>query len=238
MMASLESRFKEFLENKLGAESIDALHTPSSNDPKMADYYLANRKIVAEVKSLQADQISKGAAVVDEHLANKGAVIFGTLPSSRITDSSEEEAVLFQKIEYKMTTRIKKICSEANKQITSQFEKLPHLATGVLILINEDNTSMHPSMVAKRVADFATSQPRSIHYCLMIFESHKIRVKDKLLPYPLLFDLTRSARQRRSTAFLESLQWQWAKTYGHTEKVASTKSNPVAYYPEELIFGE
>lgn len=237
-MASLESRFNEFLEKKLGAESIDALHTPSSNDPKMADYYLANRKIVAEVKSLQADQISKGAAVVDEHLANKGAVIFGTLPSSRITGSPEEESALMQKIENKMTARIKKICSDANRQITSQFEKLPHLATGVLILINEDNSSMHPSMVAKRVADFATSQPRSIHYCLMIFESHKIRVKGKLLPYPLLFDLTRSARQRRSAAFLESLQWQWAQIYGHTEKVESTKRNPVTYYPEEIVFGE
>ena len=136
MSTSLETRFNQFLENALGAESIDTIHTPSSNDPKMADYYLANRKIVAEVKSLQADQMSKGAAVVDEHLANKGAVIFGTLPSSRIADSPEEEKALMHKIEYKMTTRIKKICSDANKQITSQFKKLPHLATGVLILIN------------------------------------------------------------------------------------------------------
>ncbi|MBB3063684.1 hypothetical protein [Microbulbifer rhizosphaerae] len=237
MKESLETRFAKFLEHTVGAESIDALHTPSSNDPKMADYYLADRKIVAEFKSLNADQMAKGAAVVDEHLSNKEEVIFGTLPSSRITDSPEEEKALKHKIQDKMTTRIKKVCSKANKQLAKQFEKLPHLATGVLILINEDNTSLHPSMIAERVIDFAASQPRSIHYCLMIFESHKIKAMGKLLPYPLLLDLTRSARQRRSLGFLQSVQWQWAKTYGHTEKVLSDERNPIAYFPEDLTFG-
>jgi hypothetical protein len=238
MSASLETRFTKFLESTIRAESIDALHTPSPNDPKMADYYLSDRKIVAEVKSLNADQMSKGAGILDEYLFNKGAVIFGTLPSSRITDSPEKEAALKSKIQDKMTTRIKKICSKANKQIARQFENLPHLATGVLILINENNTSLHPSMVAERVIDFTASQPRSVHYCLMIFESHKISVKGKLLPYPLLLDLTRSARQRRSGTFLQSLQWQWARTYGHTEKVVSNENSPVTYFPEDLVFGE
>lgn len=238
MAESLENRFTKFLENTIGAESIDALHTPGSNDPKMADYYLADRKIVAEVKLLNADQLAKGAAVVDKHLSNKGTIIFGTLPSSRITDSPEEEKALNQSIQDKMTTRIKKVCSNANKQLARQFESVPHLATGVLILINESNTSLHPSMVADRVIEYAASQPRSIHYCLMIFESHEIKVKGRLIPYPLLLDLTRSARQRRSASFLQSIQWQWAKTYGHTEMVLSDEGNPIAYYPENLTFGE
>ena len=181
MPASLETRFTKFLECIVGAESIDALHTPSPNDPEMADYYLSDRKIVAEIKSLNADQMVKGSVVLDEHLSDKGYVIFGTLPSSRITDSSEEEAILKRKIQVKMTTRIKKICSKANKQIASQSEKLPHLATGLLILINENNTSLHPSMVAERVVDFAMSQPRSFHYCLLVFESHKISVNGSIL---------------------------------------------------------
>ena len=154
MSKSLETRFTKFLEHTIGAESIDTIHTPSANDPKMADYYLEDRKIVAEIKSLNADQMNKGSAVLDTHLEDKGIVIFGTLPSSRITDSPEEEAALKSNIQNKMTTRIKKVCSKANSQIASQFEKLPHLATGVLILINEDNTSLHPSMVAERVSNF------------------------------------------------------------------------------------
>lgn len=238
MKKSLETRFTKFLEVTFGAESIDSLHTPSSNNTKMADYYLEDRKIVAEVKSLNADQMAKGAAIVDEHLSNKGVVIFGTLSSSRIADDPEEEKELRHKIQEKMTTRIKKVCSKANKQLAKQFEKLPNLATGVLILINEDNTSLHPSMVAERVADFVAVQPRSIHYCLMIFESHKIEVMGKLLPYPLLLDLTRSARQRRSLEFLQEVQWQWAKTYGHTEKVVSDERNPITYFPDVLTFGE
>lgn len=238
MTESLETRFTKFLEHTIGAESIDALHTPGSNDPKMADYYLADRKIVAEIKSLNADQMTKGAAIVGEHLSNKGIIIFGRSPSSRFTDSQDEEKALRLKIQEKMTTRIKKACSDANKQITTQFESLPHLATGVLILINENNNSLHPRMVADRIFKYVASQPRSFHYCLMIFESHKIKVKGKLLPYPILLDLTRSARQRRSLAFLQSIQWQWAKTYGHTEKVLSDENNPTAYYPQNLTFGD
>jgi hypothetical protein len=238
MTETLEIRFTRFLEHAIGAESIDALHTPGSNDPKMADYYLAGRKIVAEIKCLNANQIAKGAGVIDEYLSNKGIVIFGTLPASRFTGSLDEEKSLMLKIQNKMTTRIKKICSEANKQITKQFECLPHLATGVLILINENNTSLHPSMVVDRILEYAASQPRSIHYCLMIFESHKIKVKGKLLPYPILLDLTYSFRQRRSLSFLQSIQWEWAKTYGHTDMALSDASNPIAFYPEVLTFGE
>jgi hypothetical protein len=237
MLTSLETRFTNFLEHTAGAESIDALHTPGPNDPEMADYYLAGRKIVAEIKSLDADQMCKGSDVLDEHLSNKGAVIFGTLPSSRFTDSPEEEAALKQKIQDKMTVRIKKICSKANGQIGRQFEELPHLATGVLILINENNISMHPSMVADRVVNYAAAQPRNFHYCLLVFESHKISVNGRLLPYPLLLDLTRSARQRRAALLLQSIQWQWAKTYGHTKKVVSNENKPLAYYPEVLTFG-
>ncbi|MDR0777260.1 MAG: hypothetical protein LBE81_11575 [Azonexus sp.] len=238
MAETLEARFAKFLEHTIGAESIDALHAPGPNDSRMADYYLSGRRIVAEVKSLKADQIAKGAAVVDEHLFDKGIVVFGDLPSSRFTDNPDEEKALRLKIQAKMTSRIKKVCSEANKQITKQFESLSHLATGVLILINENNTSMHPSMVAERVFEYAASQPRSIHYCLMIFESHKVKAMGKLLPYPVLLDLTRSARQRRSLGFLQSIHWQWAKTYGHTERILSSERNPIAYYPEYLIFGE
>lgn len=237
MSTSLETRFTKFLEDTIGAESIDAIHTPSANDPEMADYYMADRRIVAEIKSLNADQMRKGSVVLDKHLEDKGIVIFGTLSSSRITESSEEHAALKSKVQDRMTTRIKKICSKANGQIASQFEKLPHLATGVLILINENNTSLHPSMVAERVVEFAASQPRNFHYCLLVFESHRISVNGKLLPYPLLIDLTRSARQRRAATFLQSLQWQWAKTYGHKEKVVSDENNPVAYLPEVLTFG-
>jgi hypothetical protein len=237
MPTSLETRFTNFLAYTAGAESIDALHTPGPNDPEMADYYLAGRKIVAEIKSLDADQMCKGSVVLDEHLSNKGVVIFGTLPSSRLTDTPEEEAALRQRIQDRMTVRIKKICSKANGQIGRQFEELPHLATGVLILVNEDNISMHPSMVADRVANYAAARPRNFHYCLLVFESHKMSVNGRLLPYPLLLDFTRSARQRRAAVFLQSIQWQWAKKYGHTEKVVSNEKDPLAYHPGVLTFG-
>jgi len=237
MHTSLETRFTKFLEQTAGTESIDTLHIPGSNDPEMADYYLHDRKIVAEIKLLDADHMHKGEIVLKKHLSDKCAVIFGTLPSSCLTDSPKEEAALKQKIQDKMTVRLKKICRKANGQIGRQFDELPHLATGLLILINESNTSMHPSMVVDRVEDYANSKPRNFHHCLLVFESHKISVNGRLCPYPLLLDFTRRARQRRAAQFLQSLQLQWAKTYGHAELVVSNGNNPLVYYPEVLTFG-
>lgn len=237
MAASLQVRFERFLVDALGAESIDALHVRSSQDGRRADYYLDDRRIVVEVKSLQADQAPKGTAVVDEYLKDTGIVAYGTLPLARVARNEQHERAVRTAIYRRMSRRIEQICHSANGQLSFELKSLPHLATGVLVVLNECVTSMHPGLVAQRVLEFVDRRPRNIHFCLLVFESHKIRVDTTLLPYPILMNLASSARQRRAWKFLDALQWQWAQQYGHKRPVRSDEGHPTAYYPEWITLG-
>ena len=238
MTASLQVRFEQFLVDVLGAESIDAPHVPTKEDPKRADYYLDDRKIVVEIKSLQADQTHKGTAVLDEYLEDTGICVFGTLPLSLVARNQQHERAINTTIYRKMSRRIEQVCRSANDQLGVEFSNLPQLATGVLVIINECVTSLHPSLVAQRVTEFVAEKPRNIHFCLLIFESHKIRVNAVLLPYPILVNLARSARQQRALGFLDALQWKWAQQYGHERPVRSDAEHPVTYYPEWVTLGK
>lgn len=238
MSASLKLRFERFLVDDVGAESIDASYVPTGHDLERTDFYLDGRKIVAEIKSLNIDQASKGAKVVDEYLEETGIHAFGTISLSRLARSQQHEQALITTIYRRMSRRVEQICSRANGQLGAEFTKLPALATGLLIILNQDLTSMHPGLVAQRVTEFATAKPRNIHFCLLVFESHRIRVNGKLLPYPILLNLARSARQQRALSFLEALQWKWAQQYGHIRPISSDAENPIAYYPESITLGE
>ena len=237
MSGPLKLRFEQFLADSFAAESIDASYIPTGNDLDRADYYLDNRRIVAEIKSLEADQASKGSKVIDEYLEKTGIRAYGTVSLSRLARNQQHELALSTTISRRMSRRVEQICSRANGQLGAEFAKLPELATGLLIILNEAVSSLHPGLVAERVTEFAAIKPRNIHFCLLVFESHKVRVNGALLPYPILIDLSRSPRQRRAMRFLEALQWKWAQQYGHTRPIISSAEHPVAYYPESITFG-
>lgn len=236
MNESLETRFTNFLERVFSAESIDKMHKPGPNDPKMADYYLNNKEIIIEIKSLNIDQSQKGYDIINDYLSKNEIIVFGTMAASSIVTKPEDECMLKRNIQEKMTIRIKKVCSSANKQIAQQFKATPQSKIGVLVLINENNASLHPSMVAERVINYAKEYNKHFHYCLMIFESHKICLNGNYLPYPLLLDLTYDKKQTTSKYLLQAIQWQWARQYGHKSIIQSSKEQPLVYYPESIKF--
>lgn len=238
MSASLKSRFEDFLINVFGAESVDASHVPTKQDPMRADYYLADRRIVAEVKSLEVDPTYKGSVIINDYLEDTGIEVFGTLPLSRVVRNQQHGQDIDTAIYRRISRGVERICSKADKQLGTEFKKLPALATGLLIILNEAITSLHPSLVAERVTEFTSEKPRNIHFCLLAFESHKTCVNGAFLPYPILIDLSRSARQRRSLGFLSALQWRWAQQYGHLQPIKSDAEHPVVYHPDSLTFGE
>ena len=175
---------------------------------------------------------------MDEYLEDTGIRVFGTLPLSRVARNQQHERAISTAIYRKMSRRIEQICHSANDQLGVEFSSLPQLATGVLVIINECVTSLHPSLVAQRVSEYVAGKPRNIHFCLLIFESHKIQVNSVLLPYPILLNLARSGRQRRALGFLDALQWKWAQQYGHERPVRSDAEHPITYYPEWVTLGE
>src|SRR4051794_17591681 len=123
MTASLTRRFERFLDELPDSENIDLVRPQSEQEKSRADYYLCNRKIVAEIKTLTGEQLHKGAEVLDDYLEDTGITVLGTLPLSRIARSDEHLAALEGTIYRRMTRGIEKICGSANKQIGSEFSR-------------------------------------------------------------------------------------------------------------------
>nr|WP_321329357.1 hypothetical protein [Alcaligenes faecalis] len=237
MKASLEDRFQSFLDGLPYSQKIVPGRPNVGHGEKQADYLLHEGKIVAEIKALKEPQSQKGESVVNEYLDDFDAKVFGTLPLSRVAKSDEHLLVLDKTISRRMTRGIERVCRSANEQIGAEFNRLPHLATGVLILINENLSDLHPRAVADRVVDFTRSKVTNIHYCLLVFESHLARINNRLLPYPLLLDLTYSARQRRLRSFLKSIQNDWAKQNGFPNGLPDPEPREIEYHPDSIILG-
>lgn len=237
MADTLEDRFQRFLDQMPGSEKIVPGRPGVTEGEREADYFLDGGRVVAEIKSLKEPQAHKGEAVVDDYLDQTGAIVFGTLPLSRVAESEQHLAALEKTISRRMTRGIERNCREANKQIGAEFARLPHLATGLLILINEKLIDLHPRDVTERVLDFARSRITNIHYCLLIFESHRVNVNGTMLPYPLLLDLTSTARQRRARPFLEKLRDDWAKRNGFPDGLPDPESAEIAFLPDSLTLG-
>ena len=237
MTVSLENRFQNFLDRQPHVEKIDLDRAAIKDGEKQADYFLSGRKIVAEIKTLKEPQQEKGEAVVDEYLDHTGIIVFGSLPLSHIAKSEDHFATLQKTISRRMTRGIERICRSADKQIGAEFTRLPHLATGLLVLINQSLTDLHPREVSDRVLDYCRSRPANIHYCLLIFESHRARIGNQLLPYPLLLDLTYTARQRRARPYLKAIQDGWAKENGFPYGLPNPEPATLEYHPDSITFG-
>jgi hypothetical protein len=63
----LEARFLDFLAGLPGSERIDGLSLPSQQGVEIADFLLADRRVIIEVRSLEKDTASKVQEVLQRH---------------------------------------------------------------------------------------------------------------------------------------------------------------------------
>ncbi len=65
---SLDVRFTKFLESLPGAESLDRLELPVDLEHRRkADFLLAHRKVIVEIKTLTEDTSHKIETLADQH---------------------------------------------------------------------------------------------------------------------------------------------------------------------------
>ena len=203
-----------------------------------AIHLLYDGKLVVELKSLSATQAHKGNAVLDSYLKDFGLEIHGDVALSSIAQKPEHVEILERSIYVRMTRKIEKICQDADEQIQTESSKLDKLASGLLIILNEKFAELDPYTVARRIWDYTHARRTSIHYCLLIFHSHRISVNGVLKPYPLLLDLTYSARQRRSYPLVKQLQEHWAQLNGYPEGLPENEPKGEDFLPNQFVFGQ
>lgn len=230
MAQTLEPRFKDFLARYLGAEDLDSGNFSFPAGVSKADYLAYNRTVVVELKTLFSDPQPKINDRIDAHLRETGGIIFGTVATTQLFDDEAESAAFHRRLYYAITRNTEAICRDANKQIgdTKSFLKLD--ATGVLIILNEDITTLDPGVVGHRVAQFLREKPRGIDFCLLIFESHQMRRLDGI--HDPMLCIAGSEQTHRAHRRLKSLMRAWAafngQPYIHEE---SSEPDSINYIP-------
>jgi hypothetical protein len=195
---NLTGRFKAFLNQLDGAESIDDLQlTKDQESAKKADYFLNNRTIVCELKSLETD----GAHKIDKALApyqnrEEWPLIFGRVKVDlhRLLKNFPEKEEIHLKAINAVSDSLEGIVESANRQIreTKRSFALPE-SIGFLIILNDLVYSLEPNLImyrmqkllAKRTKDGAARFPH-ISAVLVIHTAHAIAISPHLDGFPIL----------------------------------------------------
>jgi hypothetical protein len=151
---NLEERFKVFLQDLEGAESIDDLTlTPEQQRANKADYFFEGRTIIGELKALYTDAAPKVEAILEPYRETpEWPHFFGEQPLQKVLDRLPDKKQLTAKIVDAVTDSVEGVVEKANRQIRSTKEtfSLPD-AGGLLIILNDVVDILSPDLVVRRV---------------------------------------------------------------------------------------
>jgi hypothetical protein len=222
-MRDVETRLLAFLRQQPTAEVIDELSLPVTGDaPKHADFFLAERAVVVEVKALYEDPSHKVDSTVTPHRDRPEFPLFyGEADVAKVVAHLPDGDRIMNQMAERLTRSVENSFRSANKQIASTkavFETAE--AEGVLILVNEGVEILSPEMIAWRLAQMLgkcnsegdTRYPH-INMIWVLSEAHRLDHPHlstvKLLP-AMLIASDRCPPTERTTALVNALQPAWA----------------------------
>ncbi len=217
---NLEERFKIFLRGLPGAESIDELSlTREQEEAQKADYFLANRTIIAELKALYEDTTSKMEAILAPYRETpEWPIFFGEQELERVLqhlpDHDRIRATIFRVI----TRSIEAVVEKANRQIreTKRTFDLPE-AGGLLIIVNDAVDILAPDVVMYRIRRALNKRTRdgklryeNVSAVMLIGGRHYTQLKPDLKGIPILIIPNAVPQAARVEAFIGELNRKWA----------------------------
>lgn len=182
-----EHRFKQFMISLSGVESVDALLKPGSFVGKQrADYLLANRRVVLELKTLKVDPSAKMEAELSQHRDRSDfPLIPGPVELPKILRHLPDGDQINQRIYRNISRSVETAVRSAETQIsdTEEIFNLPN-PVGLLVLLNENIDALDPQVVVRRTRELLTrertngSVHTSIDFVWLLFEGHSIQTVD------------------------------------------------------------
>lgn len=232
MRVSLEHRFSEFLKGQPDSEWLDAPEFSFPPGNRKADFLLHGRKVIAELKTITTDQQPKVDRRLNEYLEETGIIVFGTIASTQLFDDPAESDRFHHKTIQAITRNTEEMCRSANEQIMQTSQHLGIDATGLLVILNEDVAVLDPGVVAYRVCQYLNRKPRSIHYCLLVFESHEVNDGGVRQNQMLLIAACRNV-EHFVDSYIDNLMQRWTE-YNGSEYIRRKTRDPasVTYYPK------
>jgi len=228
----LEHRFSEFLKGQPDSEWLDAPEFSFPAGNRKADFLLHGRKIIVELKTVTTDQQPKVDRRLDKHLEETGIIVFGTIASTQLFDDPAESDRFHHKILRDITRNTEEMCRSANDQILQTSQYLGINATGLLVILNESIAVLDPGVVGYRVCEYLNMKPRSIDYCLLVFESHEVSNGGVRQNQMLSVAACRTV-EHLADGYIDQLMQRWAEHNG-SEYIRQQTHDPAAitYHPK------
>lgn len=196
MKRDLTEEFCFFLGNLPTSESIDDLVMPVGHEnSRKADYFLNNRSVILEVKSLKTDPSHKVEETLDDHREREDfPIVFGEVDINDVLKHLPDGEVIGAKIIEKVTRSVEGGFRSADKQIRSTREAFnQHNALGVLVYINESIDILDPKLMHSKIGGLMGRQSESgkyryehIQQVWIISETHYQQYNDDLKLVPQL----------------------------------------------------
>jgi len=220
-MPSLEHRLLAFLRLWPAAEAIDDLPIPSTG-PKRADFLLAGRAVVVEVKSLSADPSHKVESTLEPHRDRPQFPLFyGEVAVAKVVAHLPDGDQIMKQLAQRLTRSVERAFRDADKQIasTKAIFGIPE-ADGVLLLVNEGVEVLSPEVIAwqltqmlqKRGSDSQVRYP-NVSLIWVLSEAHRLDhpagIGVQLLPALLMASEDRPPTAC-TEALVDALQPAWA----------------------------
>lgn len=221
---NLEGRFKVFLGEFEGAESIDDLTlTPEQQRANKADYFFEGRSIVGELKALYTDTAPKVEAILAPHRERpEWPIFYGEQELQKILRHLPDRDELNAKIIQAITDSIERVVEKANRQIrdTKETFGLPEVG-GLLIILNDVVDMLSPELVTyrvrrslnKRTPDGELRFPH-VSAVLLIGGTHYTQMTPTLKGIPTLLMPNTVPEAGKVEEFVRALNSKWASFEG------------------------
>jgi hypothetical protein len=220
-----EEIFDEFV-SWSGGELVHTLFNDGDERPLNADYLLSNRTVVGELKCLSEDYFhsrtieKKSTALLNKWLAE------GLIPKECFKDNiiniPQHLTLKFSEI---FLPSLKSAIEKANKQIKATKEHFGIKdSKGLLILINEKNSSLTPQLALTLLARILKSQYSSINSFIYLVPTMEVTSPTNTEPSRIwISGPTRNPESGVDSEFMDSLEGHWIKfleiKYGQSIKV-------------------
>ena len=222
----LEARMMEFFEKQSSAESLDdPIFARLIGAQLKADYLLARRSIVAELKTINADPRQQITERMKDLLSRPGAPrVYGMVGISSVIDKLPSRDAIDKAI-FDITGRaVRRHLSKANRQIAAVKKRLdlPE-AGGLVVLMNDAEPMIDAGVIGYSIKSAFETAKDGLPHITSVWvsvESHKIRMIRGSVGYPQLH-VFKSIDRRSESSFVQRMLIEW----GH-ENVGVTESVP------------
>lgn len=235
MAASLEDRFSRFLTSLPTSEAIDSLDLPQDPERRRkADFLLAGREVIVELKTLTVDTSHKIEPAVEKHRdRDEFPLFYGTADLRKVLSHLPDGEDIYRRIYLSITRSVEDAVRSAEEQIshTRHAFGLPN-SLGLLVILNESVQLLDPTVVGHRVASLmrrkrtGNSSSEKLDFVWLLFESHVLDGTADLTVFPImLISGERATEFPWFTAFHDDVFNRWA-SFNNAVVVAGGSPDP------------